>query len=245
MSEGFVTASYLVAAVLFILSLAGLSKQETAKSGNYYGMAGMAIALFATIAHPHTSGEFWIAVAMIIGGGIGLRAALQVEMTQMPQLVAILHSFVGLAAVLVGFNSFFHLAPATMPDQIVLSAYTDLDSALQSVRETFHEFARKTKQNPLTGAMLSIHLTEIFLGIFIGAVTFTGSIVAFGKLHGVMASKPLMLPHRHKLNLAAVVFCFLLLLQFLNSETSVTPLVIMTLIALAFGWHLSCIYRRR
>lgn len=238
MSQGFVTASYIVSAVLFILSLAGLSKQETAKSGNYFGIAGMALALIATIAHPQTAGVFWIAIAMLIGGGIGLRAALQVEMTQMPQLVAILHSFVGLAAVLVGFNSFFHLAPASVPDQIVLPAYTDLETALQSVRDTFHQLAEQHQAEPLTGALLSIHLTEIFLGIFIGAVTFTGSIVAFGKLHGIMASKPLMLPHRHKLNLAAIVVCSLLLVQFLQSENSIAPLVIMTVIALAFGWHL-------
>ncbi|MGL5162399.1 MAG: Re/Si-specific NAD(P)(+) transhydrogenase subunit beta [Plesiomonas shigelloides] len=201
MSEGFVQAAYIVAAVLFIMSLAGLSKHETAKAGNWYGITGMAIALVATILGPHSAGVAWILLAMIIGGAIGIRLAQRVEMTEMPELVAVLHSFVGLAAVLVGFNSYFD-------------------------------------HGATEGVLLNIHLTEVFLGIFIGAVTFTGSIVAFGKLRGKISSKPLMLPHRHKLNLAALVVSFLLLLVFLNAGGGTFVLVLMTLIALAFGWHL-------
>jgi len=201
MSAGIVQAAYIVAAVLFIMSLAGLSKQETARAGNYYGMAGMAIALVATIFGPDAQGTGWIILAMIIGGSIGLYLAKKVEMTEMPELVAILHSFVGLAAVLVGFNTFFD-------------------------------------HGELTGALLNIHLVEIFLGVFIGAVTFTGSIVAFGKLRGIISSKSLMLPHRHKLNLAAVVISLLLMMYFVNVEGSTSALIIVTLIAFVFGYHL-------
>lgn len=201
MSEGLVQAAYIVAALCFILSLAGLSKQESARAGNYYGITGMAIALVATIWGPDVQGVGWIILAMIIGGAIGIYYAKRVEMTEMPELVAMLHSFVGLAAVLVGFNT-----------------YID--------------------HPPLTGAMLNIHLVEIFLGVFIGAVTFTGSIVAFGKLRGVISSKALALPHRHKLNLAAVVVSFLLLINFVNAEGSTFALIVVTLIALAFGYHL-------
>ncbi|OOE88043.1 Re/Si-specific NAD(P)(+) transhydrogenase subunit beta [Salinivibrio sharmensis] len=201
MSEGLVQAAYIVAALCFILSLAGLSKQESARAGNYYGITGMAIALVATIWGPEVQGVGWIILAMVIGGAIGIYYAKRVEMTEMPELVAMLHSFVGLAAVLVGFNT-----------------YID--------------------HPPLTGAMLNIHLVEIFLGVFIGAITFTGSIVAFGKLRGVISSKALMLPHRHKLNLAAVVVSFLLLISFVNAEGSTAALLIVTVIALAFGYHL-------
>ncbi|SIO31668.1 Re/Si-specific NAD(P)(+) transhydrogenase subunit beta [Salinivibrio sp. ES.052] len=201
MSEGLVQAAYIVAALCFILSLAGLSKQESARAGNYYGITGMAIALVATIWGPEVQGVGWIILAMVIGGAIGIYYAKRVEMTEMPELVAMLHSFVGLAAVLVGFNT-----------------YID--------------------HPPLTGAMLNIHLVEIFLGVFIGAITFTGSIVAFGKLRGVISSKALMLPHRHKLNLAAVVVSFLLLISFVNAEGSTFALIVVTIIALAFGYHL-------
>ncbi|CAM3934898.1 NAD(P) transhydrogenase subunit beta [Vibrio aerogenes CECT 7868] len=202
MSAGLVQAAYIVAALFFIMSLAGLSKQETAKSGNYYGIAGMAIALIATIFAPDTSGFGWIIVAMVIGASIGIYYAKKVEMTQMPELVAILHSFVGMAAVLVGFNSY-------------------LDSP---------EVA--------THAEHVIHLVEIFLGVFIGAVTFTGSIVAFGKLRGVISSSPLNIPHKHKWNLAAVVVSALLLIYFVQVDGSAFALLIMTLIAFVFGYHL-------
>lgn len=202
MSAGLVQAAYIVAALFFILSLAGLSKQESARAGNYYGIAGMTIALIATIFGPESQGFAWIIVAMAIGGAIGIYYAKKVEMTEMPELVAILHSFVGLAAVLVGYNS-----------------YLDAPEAA-------------------THAEHVIHLVEVFLGVFIGAVTFTGSIVAFGKLRGVISSSPLNLPHKHKMNLAAVVVSTLLMLYFVNADGSMFALIVMTLIAFAFGYHL-------
>ncbi|KOO04350.1 Re/Si-specific NAD(P)(+) transhydrogenase subunit beta [Vibrio nereis] len=202
MSAGLVQAAYIVAALFFILSLAGLSKQESAKAGNYYGIAGMTIALIATIFGPESEGFVWIIIAMVIGGSIGIHYAKKVEMTEMPELVAILHSFVGMAAVLVGFNSYLD-APETA-----------------------------------THAEHVIHLVEVFLGVFIGAVTFTGSIVAFGKLRGVISSSPLNLPHKHKLNLAAVVVSTLLMIAFVKADGSMFALIVMTLIAFAFGYHL-------
>jgi len=206
-SNGFISAAYVVAALLFIFSLAGLSKHETAKQGNLYGMIGMAIALLTTIFDPRVSNVLVIIIAMVIGSGIGLRLANKVEMTQMPELVAILHSFVGLAAVLVGFNSYFdaeHRVIITSAQQVAMN----------------------------------IHLTEIFLGIFIGAVTFTGSIVAFGKLRGSISSSALALPHRHKMNLAAGVVSFVLMIMFVQDGGTNFPLFLMTTIALIFGWHL-------
>ncbi len=202
MTLNLVQAAYIVAAVLFVLSLAGLSKHETAKEGNAFGVTGMALALTATVwgvlhGSPHPLQTFlFIAVAMAVGGAIGLWRARVVEMTQMPELVAMLHSFVGLAAVLVGLNSFLG------------SSGSD-----------------------------SIHLVEVFLGVFIGAVTLTGSIVAFLKLSARIKSSPLMLPGRHWLNLAALVVSAGLLVWFVRSD-SVVPLLVMTVIALAFGWHL-------
>ena len=201
MSQGLVSAAYIVAALLFILSLAGLSKQETAQKGCYAGAVGMAIALIATILNPSVEGIFFIVVAMVIGGSIGWRLAQKVEMTEMPELVAILHSFVGLAAVLVGYNSFL-------------------------------------EHGVLVGAMKNIHLVEVFLGVFIGAVTFTGSIVAFAKLRGLMSSSALMLPHRHKMNLVALIASIWLMISFVEQGGSTGLLILMTLIALAFGYHL-------
>lgn len=218
MSEGLVQAAYILAALLFIMSLAGLSKHETAKAGCWFGIVGMTIALIATIFGPHSEGTFWIIIAMIIGGVIGVQRALKVEMTEMPELVAILHSFVGLAAVLVGFNSYGLHHEALMPE--------GLDAAAQA--------AFVAEQAVLT----NIHNVEVFLGIFIGAVTFTGSVVAFGKLSGKINSKALMLPHRHKLNLSALVVSALLMVAFLNNPESIFPVLLMTAIALAFGWHL-------
>jgi NAD(P) transhydrogenase subunit beta len=202
MSAGLVEAAYIVAALFFIMSLAGLSKQESAKAGNYYGIAGMTIALIATVFSNSTSGVTWIILAMVIGGAIGIHLAKKVEMTEMPELVAILHSFVGMAAVLVGYNSYI-AAP---------------------------EMA--------THAEHVIHMVEVFLGVFIGAVTFTGSIVAFGKLRGVISSSALNLPHKHKMNLAAVVVSTLLMIYFVNVDGSLFALILMTLIAFAFGCHL-------
>jgi NAD(P) transhydrogenase subunit beta len=201
MSQGLVSAAYLVAAVLFIMSLAGLSKQETAQRGCYSGILGMAIALIATLLSPSVEGLVFIILAMLVGGFIGMRLAKKVEMTQMPELVAILHSFVGLAAVFVGYNSYID-APHT------------------------------------TDAMLNIHLVEVYLGIFIGAITFTGSIVAYAKLSGKMNSAALMLPHRHKLNLIALIACAYLLTSYVGQSGSLWLLIIMTVIALAFGFHL-------
>jgi len=194
--------AYIVAALLFILSLSSLSRQDTAETGNWYGIVGMAIALIATIYNPQAKHLEILLVAMAIGAAIGTRLALKVEMTQMPELVAILHSFVGLAAVLVGYNSYLELPT-------------------------------------IAGTLLSIHLVEIFLGVFIGAVTFTGSIVAFGKLRGIFSSSALMLPHRHKMNLAAGIASFILMLVFVHQNGAANlPLLVMTVIALVFGWHL-------
>ncbi|MDG6894457.1 Re/Si-specific NAD(P)(+) transhydrogenase subunit beta [Volucribacter amazonae] len=218
MSEGLVQAAYIVAALLFIMSLAGLSKHETAKAGCWYGIVGMAIALVATIFGPAVKGQFWILLSMAIGAGIGIRQALKVEMTEMPELVAILHSFVGLAAVLVGFNSYGLHHAAEVP------AYLDEAGKVAFLAEQ--------------AVLANIHNVEVFLGIFIGAVTFTGSVVAFGKLRGIINSKALMLPHRHKLNLAALVVSALLMIAFLNSPENIFPVLLMTAIALAFGWHL-------
>lgn len=207
MSVGLVAAAYIVAAILFIFSLAGLSKHESSQQGNTFGVIGMAIALIATIFGPNPQNISWILLAMLIGGSIGIYLAKKVEMTEMPELVAILHSFVGLAAVLVGFNSYIMMGD------------------------------HKTAHDVLT----NIHLVEVFLGIFIGAVTFTGSVVAFAKLRGLVSSKALMLPHRHKMNLVAGVVSFLLMLLCINTDSvavQVVALLVMTAIALVFGWHL-------
>ncbi|SUC40800.1 pyridine nucleotide transhydrogenase [Proteus mirabilis] len=205
MSSGVVTAAYIVAAILFIFSLAGLSKHETSKQGELLWYCRDGYRVICDYLWPYADNVGWIIVAMVIGAVIGIRLAKKVEMTQMPELVAILHSFVGLAAVLVGFNSYLDHNPAIDP------------------------------------VMANIHLTEVFLGIFIGAVTFTGSIVAYGKLSGKMSSKPMMLPNRHKLNLAALVISFLLMIWFVKTDSvglQVFLMIVMTVIALAFGWHL-------
>ncbi|WP_068717635.1 Re/Si-specific NAD(P)(+) transhydrogenase subunit beta [Vibrio tritonius] len=202
MSAQMVQAAYIVAALFFIMSLAGLSKQTSAKAGNYYGIVGMAIALISTILGPDSQGVSWVILAMVIGAGIGIRLAKKVEMTQMPELVAVLHSFVGLAAVLVGYNSF-------------------IDAPLLA-----------------SAAEHTIHLVEVFVGVFIGAVTFTGSIVAYGKLSGMIKSSPLNLPHKHKLNLIAVLVSIWLLIHFVKADGSVWALILMTFIAFAFGYHL-------
>ena len=215
-----VQAAYIVSALLFIMALAGLSKHETAKTGNAYGVTGMAIAIVATIylALKGASAEGalgvpaavgLIVVAMLIGAVIGLWRAKSVEMTQMPELIAILHSLVGAAAVLVGYNSF-----------LTEKGLRDVKSALE-----------------LTGSLATIHSVEVFLGVFIGAVTLTGSVVAFLKLSTRISSKPLTLPQRHKMNLAALLISAGLMVWFVSSG-SVVPLLIMTVIALALGWHL-------
>lgn len=201
MSSGIVTSAYIIAAIFFILALAGLSKQETAKNGNMFGMIGMAIALIATMFSEDVQGLGWIIIAMIAGGAVGVYKAKKVEMTQMPELIALLHSFVGLTAVLVGFNSFI-------------------------------------QSDNISADMHTVHLIEVFLGVFIGAVTLTGSIVAWGKLKGKISGKPMTLPHKHLLNLGALVLSLILLIVFVAAEGSWFCLILMTMIALAFGWHL-------
>ena len=204
MAQGLVTVAYIAASILFILALGGLSKQETARRGNVYGIVGMAIAIIATVAAPQVVSYAVIAPAMIVGAIVGIYVARRVAMTGMPQLVAILHSFVGLAAVLVGIGS-----------------YIDPNSVFTGVEKTIHE-------------------VEIFVGVFIGAITFTGSVIAYGKLDGRISGKPLMLPFRHGLNLTAVLICIWLGALFLGAEghSGIWALLIMTLIAFVVGAHL-------
>ena len=209
MSIGLLSAAYLIAAVLFIFSLAGLSKQETAQRGNFLGMLGMAIAIVATLASTQIDGNSWIITgAMAIGAAIGIRLALKVEMTEMPELVAILHSFVGLAAVLVGFSS--ALDHGTLMDAV--------SGQIDPVAKTIHD-------------------VEVFLGIFIGGVTFTGSIVAFAKLRGLVKSTPKALPGAHWLNLAMLVASVALGIYYMQTD-AIGALVLMTAIAFVFGYNL-------
>ena len=207
MSQSLATVAYLGAAILFILSLGGLSNPETSRRGNLFGMVGMALAVLATVFGPRVSveGMAWIVGALVVGGGIGLYAAKVVKMTQMPELVALMHSLVGLAACLVGFAS-----------------YVDTST-------------------PLQGAEQLIHEVEIYVGILIGAVTFSGSLIAFGKLNGRIGGKPLLLPARHWLNLAALLLVIGFGREFLRAEgiaQGMLPLVVMTAIALLFGIHM-------
>jgi NAD(P) transhydrogenase subunit beta len=204
-SAGLVTASYIAATVLFILALGGLSNQETARRGNWYGIVGMAIALVATILGVVTQHYTLLFIALLIGGSVGLVLARRVQMTQMPELVAILHSLVGLAAVLVGFANF-------MDHSTVLH-----------------------------GAEATIHDIETYLGVLIGAVTFSGSVIAFGKLSGRIGGKPLTLPARHWLNLGLLLGSIWFGIEFVEQSAAgggTWPLLLMTLIALAFGVHM-------
>ena len=201
LSSNIVTAIYIAASVLFILSLGGLSNQEKAKRAVWFGIVGMALAVFGTVFGPQVSGFIWIIPMIVIGSIIGTVVAQRVEMTGMPQLVAALHSFVGIAAVFIGINS--HIEPPSN----------------------------------LFGAELIIHDIEIFIGVFIGAVTATGSVIAYGKLSGTIDGKALLLPARNWLNLAAVLFCVWLGALFLNHVGS-WPLYLMTIVALIFGAHL-------
>ncbi|QIK74802.1 Re/Si-specific NAD(P)(+) transhydrogenase subunit beta [Nocardioides piscis] len=211
---GLIQAAYIVAAILFILALAGLSKHETARRGNTLGMTGMGLALVATLVLAARNSQYGdqrplavtlvlILVAMAIGAVIGAWRARTVEMTGMPELVAMLHSFVGLAAVLVGFNSYL-------------------------------------AEDHLEGSLATIHDVEVFIGVFIGAVTFTGSIVAYLKLSAKMKSTPLTLPGRHLLNLGIIVASALLLAWFIpvEGDLGLVPLIIMTVLALLLGFHL-------
>jgi NAD(P) transhydrogenase subunit beta len=213
------TAAYVVAALLFILALAGLSKHETSRSGNTFGIAGMAVALIATIAlalsrHIEPLGLGLLAGAMAIGAAIGLWRARVVEMTGMPELIALLHSFVGLAAVLVGWNGYLHVEGDPLRNQ------------------AGSEAALLDGQN-----LLGIHSAEVFIGVFIGAVTFTGSIVANLKLSARIKSTPLMLPGKNFLNVGALVVFFALTVWFVITP-HVWLLIAVTVLALLLGWHL-------
>jgi NAD(P) transhydrogenase subunit beta len=203
--DGVITVSYIIATVLFILALGGLSNQETARRGNWYGISGMAIALLATVFGKVSENYDLLIVALLIGGTIGIILARRVQMTQMPELVAVLHSLVGLAAVAVGFASF-------------------MDPG-----------------KDFTGVDLTIHDIETYLGILIGAVTFSGSIIAFGKLSGRMSGKPLTLPGRHWFNLALLIAAIWFGREFVMQSAAgggLNPLIIMTVIALVFGIHM-------
>ena len=219
MDYGFTTAAYVVAAVLFILSLGGLSNQESAKRAVWYGIAGMGLAVFATLIGPG-SGLWLLSVLLIAGGGlIGTYVAKRVQMTEMPQLVAAMHSLVGLAAVFVGFIAHFEIG------NVASAAST----------EDLGTFAKLiAKKTPAEIAFLRV---ELFLGIFIGAITFTGSVIAFGKLAGKVTSAATKLPGGHMLNASAAGLSFLCLIWYFNSG-GFLPLLLMTLAALFIGYHL-------
>ncbi|MDZ4294845.1 MAG: NAD(P)(+) transhydrogenase (Re/Si-specific) subunit beta, partial [Hydrogenophaga sp.] len=209
MSASLATVSYIGATILFILSLGGLSNQETSRRGNLFGMVGMALAVAATVFGPQVTaaGLPWIIGAMVVGGAIGLYAARTVQMTQMPELVALMHSMVGMAAVLVGY-----------------ATYVDPEAT-----------------KGFEGAAHAIHAMEIYIGIFIGAVTFSGSVIAFGKLSGRVGGKPMLLPGRHWMNLAGLIAVIVFGRLFLQAETlqdGMLPLFVMTAIALLFGIHM-------
>ncbi len=209
MTSSLATVAYLGATILFILCLGGLSNQETSRRGNLYGMIGMAIAVLATVAGPQVTpaGYPYIVGAMVVGAAIGLYAARVVQMTQMPELVALMHSLVGLAAMLVGYANFVDPAVAAS----------------------------------LTPAENAIHEIEMYVGVLIGAVTFSGSIVAFGKLSGRIGGKPVLLPGRHWLNLAGLVVVVYFGYRFVAAHgvsEAMLPMVVMTVIALAFGVHM-------
>ncbi len=209
MSSSLATVAYIGATILFILSLGGLSNQTTALRGNLYGMVGMTLAVLATVFGPQVTaaGLPWIIGAMVIGGGIGLYAARTVQMTQMPELVALMHSMVGLAAMLVGFATFID----------------------------------PTASASFEGAAKSIHELEIYIGIFIGAVTFAGSVIAFGKLSGRVSGNPVLLPGRHWLNLAGllvVIYFGGAFMQAHDVQSGMLPVIVMTIVALLFGVHM-------
>ncbi len=204
-NAGIITVSYIIATILFILALGGLSDQETARRGNWYGIIGMMVALIATVLGVVTQHYTILFAALVVGGSIGLLAARRVQMTQMPELVAMLHSLVGIAAVAVGYANFMD------PDQ------------------------------HLAGVELTIHDIETYIGILIGAMTFSGSVIAFGKLSGRIGGKPLTLPARHWLNLGLLLGAIWFGYEFvLQSATGggMSPLIIMTVIALLFGIHM-------
>jgi len=216
MSENLATVSYIGATILFILSLGGLSSPVSSRRGNLYGMIGMTVAVLATVFGPRVTmaGLPWIIGAMVVGASVGLYAARTVQMTQMPELVALMHSLVGLAACLVGFAN-----------------YIDPAAAMHMVNGVME---------PLSEAEKAIHEIEIYVGILIGAITFSGSIIAFGKLSGKIGGNPLLLPARHWLNLAGLLVIIYFGREFLHAEPGqgMVPLFVMTVIALLFGIHM-------
>jgi NAD(P) transhydrogenase subunit beta len=226
--EGFTTAAYVVAAVLFILSLGGLSNQESAKRAVWYGIVGMALAVFATLVGPG-SGLWLLSLLLIAGGGfIGQYVAQRVQMTEMPQLVAAMHSLVGLAAVFVGFNAHFEI-------QNVAEVFAIADAAKEVELSGLGDFAQLIAKK--TPAELGILHVELFLGIFIGAITFTGSVVAYGKLAGKVTSAATKLPGGHALNAAAAGLSLICLIWY-TASGGFFPLFLMTLAALFIGYHL-------
>ncbi|MEL6784124.1 MAG: NAD(P)(+) transhydrogenase (Re/Si-specific) subunit beta [Pseudomonadota bacterium] len=221
MDYGFTTAAYVVAAILFILSLGGLSGQESAKRAVWYGIAGMALAVVATLIGPG-SGLWLLSIVLIaLGGAIGYQLANRVEMTQMPELVAGMHALVGLAAVFVGFNAHLEMS------RVAAMAATE--------KETLAGFAALIAKKD--SVELTILQVEVFLGVFIGAITFTGSVIAYGKLSGKVTSAAEKLPGGHMLNAGAAVVSLLALFWYIGSG-SILPLIIMTIAALFIGYHL-------
>ena len=221
MSIGITSAAYIAASVLFILSLGGLSNQESAKRAVWYGIVGMAVAVVATVFGPDSGNYIVLLLMVAIGSYAGYYVAGKVQMTEMPQLVAALHSFVGLAAVFIGLNA-----------DLELSAVQGMD---QAARDALHGFAKKLAHKD--GVEVAILKVEVFLGIFIGAVTFTGSVVAFGKLAGKLDGKPKKLPGGHALNAGSLALCIILGLMYFNGA-GIWTMVAVTLIAGFIGYHL-------
>ena len=222
MSIGIVSAAYIAAAVLFILSLGGLSGQESAKRAVWYGIVGMALAVAATVFGPGMDNLLVVIVMIGMGAAIGYQVAMKVEMTEMPQLVAALHSFVGLAAVFIGFNAHIELGRVLAMDEAARAALDGFAGVLA------HKDAVEQ----------SILKVEVFLGVFIGAVTFTGSVIAFGKLAGKVDGKAKKLPGGHMLNAAAAIGSVVLLVVYMQGAGGMAPLLVMTLLAFFIGYHL-------
>ncbi|MGV6812079.1 MAG: NAD(P)(+) transhydrogenase (Re/Si-specific) subunit beta, partial [Brevirhabdus sp.] len=235
MSIGITSAAYIAATVLFILSLGGLSNQESAKRAVWYGIAGMGIAVFATVFGPGVHNLLLILIAVGAGAYAGQMLAGKVQMTEMPQLVAALHSFVGLAAVFIGLNADIMLQAVT---ELKASAPTSLSKeglGYWLKDQDLTGFGEKLfKKDAVEIAILKV---EVFLGIFIGAVTFTGSVIAFGKLAGKVDGKPNKLPGGHALNAAALILCLVLGVMYTNGA-GIWTMVLVTIIAGFIGWHL-------
>ena len=225
LSDGLVTAAYIAASVLFILALGGLKNQESAKRAIWYGIVGMGLAMVATILAPGVGNLWLIIITVALGAVAGVYVAQRVQMTEMPQLVAALHSFVGLAAVFIGLNA-----------DIMLGAVTALrDSGVSLADADLTAFGEKLWKKDATE--IAILKVEVFLGIFIGAITFTGSIVAFGKLAGKIDGKPKKLPGGHMLNAGSAALCLILGLMYFYGA-GIWTMILVTLIAGFIGWHL-------